>query len=323
LLNEFEHKKFADVVLMEFEKAAESLSSFASTSIEGNPLPLTEVKRVLKAKPKSIRDSEREVLNYNKALQELNRFLKKNKLTFSLDLILKIHHQVMAGLLDKFRCGKFRKEPVFVRDPRTGKDIFFPPDHGDVPKLMRELVSYIKKQQGKIDPLLLAGIFHKQFVLIHPFVDGNGRVARLATKAILADMGIDTFYLFSFENYYNRSVTQYFQMVGEKGDYYDIEGEVDFTEWLEYFTDGIIDELLRVQKEIEKISRTPDQALKEYHKVILTHIEKHGFITDADYAKLTNRAKATRSLDFKKLIELELIQREGKGKGTYYKLKKS
>ena len=114
--------------------------------------------------------------------------------------------------------------------------------------------------------MILAGIFHKEFVIIHPFVDGNGRTARLATKVLLAKMGLNTFNLFSFENYYNQNVTKYFQEVGLAGNYYDIKDQVDFTPWLEYFTDGIIDELLRVEKELEKETISPDTALREYHK---------------------------------------------------------
>jgi len=100
-------------------------------------------------------------------------------------------------------------------------------------------------------------------VIIHPFIDRNGRTARLATKVLLARMGLNTFNLFSFENYYNQNVTRYFQNVGLMGNYYDLKDDMDFTPWLEYFTDGIIDELLRVKKELEKETATPDTVLKK------------------------------------------------------------
>lgn len=90
-------------------------------------------------------------------------------------------------------------------------------------------------------------------VLIHPFMDGNGRTARLTTKVLLSDLGLDTFNLFSFENYYNQDVVQYFATVGEYGEYYELAPQMGFTNWLEYFTDGIIHELLRVQKLLEMI----------------------------------------------------------------------
>ena len=63
----------------------------------------------------------------------------------------------------------------------------------------------------------------------------------------------------------------------------------------------------------------PDTALQSYHEAILAHIDAHGFITDKDYARLTDRAKATRALDFKKLLEMGLIERKGQGRGTYYR----
>ena len=172
-----------------------------------------------------------------------------------------------------------------------------------------------------IDPLILAGIFHKQMVIIHPFMDGNGRTTRLATKVLLAEMGLNTFNLFSFENYYNKNVTKYFQTVGESGNYYELIEKIDFTSWLEYFTEGIIDELLRVQKLLPEVGINPETQLKPYHLKILEFIKEKGFIADRDYAKLINRAKATRALDFKKLIELGLISRKGKGKATYYVLR--
>jgi len=131
-------------------------------------------------------------------------------------------------------------------------------------------------------------------------------------------MGLSTFNLFSFENYYNQNVTKYFQTVGESGNYYEILDNLNFTNWLEYFTTGIIDELLRVQKMLPEVSVTPETKLQPFHLIILDFIKQHGFIADRDYAKLTNRAKATRALDFKKLIKLGLIERKGKGKATYY-----
>ena len=296
------------------------MSAFSSTSIEGNPLPLTDVKRILKNRPEHVRDSEKEVLNYNKALVELDDLTRNGKQIFGLSLILRIHEIVTEGLIAGHRRGLLRKEPVFVNDPRTRKSVYLPPNHSDVSRLMNELLDYVRKNKDIVDPLILAGLFHKQFVIVHPFIDGNGRTARLATKVLLAKMGLDTFYLFSFENYYNKNVGKYFQEVGLRGDYYDIAGKTDFTPWLEYFTDGIIDELLRVEKELGRESLSPEKELKDWHRIIVGYIEKHGYMSDRDYAKLTDRAKPTRRIDFRKLIDLGLIEKLGRGKATYYKM---
>jgi len=208
-----------------------------------------------------------------------------------------------------------------VNDPRSGRTVYWPPDQQDVTLLMKELLAFINTNQGKVDSLILAGIFHKQFVIIHPFIDGNGRTARLITKVLLAALGLDTFNLFSFENYYNRQVSKYFAKVGVMGNYYDQGKKIDFTDWLEYFTDGIIDELLRVTKELQAVAATPESVLKPYLQQIIDQIGQQGYITDKEYSAKTKRAKATRNKDFNKLITMGLIEKKGKGKSTYYKLK--
>lgn len=321
IILELNRRRFSKVVLYELERNAREISTFASTGIEGNPLPLTDVKQILKTQSQNLRSSEQEVINYNKALEELNKNLQKGPVSFSLNLILSIQKQVVDKLIPKYQSGKLREEPVFVNNPKIGETVYWPPDAKDVPKLMNDLVKFVAKSKGIIDSLIIAGIFHKQFVIIHPFMDGNGRTARLATKILLADIGLNTFNLFSFENYYNRNVTNYFNNVGVLGNYYDIVNSIDFTNWLEYFTDGIIDELLRVKKLLPKISANPKEELMPYHKKILEFIRKKGYISDRDYKKLTDRAKSTRALDFNKLINMNLIERKGKGKATYYKLK--
>ncbi|MCB9135760.1 MAG: Fic family protein, partial [Anaerolineales bacterium] len=250
------------------------------------------------------------VLNYNHALQTL-----QNSAVFNTDLILEIHRMVMADLLPAHQTGQWRREPVVVNDPRTGNVVYWPPDHQDVPALMGELADYIAAQKEILDPILLAGLFHKQLVIVHPFMDGNGRTTRLATQVLLAGMGLNFFPLLSFENYYNQNVTRYFETVGVYGNYYDLTP--DFTPWLEYFAGGILDELLRLEKQIQS-TQTIDTRLQPHHQTILDFITEHGLITDRDYAKLVDRAKATRALDFKKLMELGLIERKGVGRKVHY-----
>lgn len=318
LVIELNNQRFSSIILATFEKAAEAVSAHASTSIEGNPLPLTEVKKLLKSEPTHIRDSELEVINYNKILQKLNNRLDKASIIVSLDLVLQIQKQVTEGLLPEFDSGKFRQRPVVVNDPRTRQIVYLPPNIEDVTPLMSELVKFVCENKERIDPLILAGIFHKQMVIIHPFIDGNGRTTRLLTKVLLAQMGLNTFNLFSFENYYNQNVSRYFQTVGEFGDYYELRAKIDFTLWLEYFTEGIIDELLRVQKLLSKTETNPQTQLRTHDRKLLKHIKSNGFITDRSYASLVSRAKATRTQDFKRLLSIGLIERKNKGKATYY-----
>ncbi len=314
LVYELNKRQLPVLALAQLTSEAQVTSTFASTSIEGNPLSLTEVRRILKQRPDHIRQSEREVLNYNQVLVALHNQIPP----FTLDLILNIHRGVMTGLLPDELAGQWRREPMVIHDPRAGAVVFLPPDHQEVPALMAALVQFIQAQQQHLDPLLLAGIFHKQFVIIHPFIDGNGRTARLATNVLLAQLGVNLFKLLSFENYYNQNVTRYFQLVGQVGDYYETVKTLDFTTWLEYFAEGILDELRRVEKQLLQQPTPLATRLEAHHNLILTLIDQQGFVTDHDYAQQTDRAKATRTLDFKKLMDLGLIERKGRGRTTYY-----
>jgi Fic family protein len=219
--------------LAKLEIEAREFSSYASTSIEGNPLPLTDVKRLLKIQKENVRDTEREVLNYNKALQSLYADVRSSKFKLSIKTLEKLQRQVVSGLMDNpAHCGTLRKAPVIIRNPRKIDEIvFIPPDSKDVGTLTRELFKFIEDNIGKIDPIILAGIFHRQCVIIHPFIDGNGRTTRLLTTAILGLAGLNLFQIFSFENYYNRNITRYFKAVGLEGDYYDLKDDIEFSGW--------------------------------------------------------------------------------------------
>ena len=315
LVHELNKRQVSDVVYAELLSEAMVTSTYASTSIEGNPLPLTEVKRLLKAQPDRLRQSEQEVVNYNRTLQSLN---DAPNAPFTVEQILTIHQGVTVGLLPDEHSGRWRREPVVIHDPRSGNVVYLPPDHQDVPALMEELIRFVQAHINQLDPLILAGLFHKQFVIVHPFTDGNGRTTRLATKRLLAGLGLNLFPLLSFENYHNQNVTRYFRQVGVYGNYYDLVKGLDFTAWLEYFAEGILDELYRLDKQLSTRQRRPDQGLKAHHHLILDLIDAQGYVTDRDYAQRTARAKATRSLDFKKLIEMGKIERKGRGRSTYY-----
>lgn len=320
-IGEVRAQSLAPNTLAKLELSARELSSYASTSIEGNPLPLTDVKRLLKTRKDTIRDTEREVLNYNDTLQALYQSVRDSRFTLNTKTLERVQGQVVKGLMDNpSHCGAIRKDPVIIRIPRKVDEIvFMPPDAKDVASLLDGLMDFVNKNIGKIDPIILAGIFHRQHVIIHPFMDGNGRTTRLMTTAILGKTGLDLFEIFSFEDYYNRNITRYFKVVGLEGDYYDLQDDIDFSSWLEYFAEGILDELRRVIKLLgEQIKVQP--RLEQHHRQILEYIHQHGSITQREYGAVSTRSLAARKLDFEKLRSLQLIETKGTGRGIYYVL---
>ena len=147
-------------------------------------------------------------------------------------------------------------------------------------------------------------------------MDGNGRTTRILTTALLGLGGLEVFDLFAFENFYNRNVTRYFAKVGVFGDYYEQAEQIEHTEWLEYFAEGILDELIRVRG----LLKHEGPRLVAHHQKILDHIHEYGRITQRDYGTLTSRSLAARKKDFADLLDWELIERKGQGRSVFYVL---
>jgi len=147
--------------------------TYNSNAIEGNTLSLRETSMVINEKivPKgaNLRDIY-EARNHKNALE----FLKNYRGDLNEKLILKIHSFILKDI-DNSNAGRYRKVNVYIRGE---PDVTFPnPDR--IPRLMKEFVDFYKKNKNKYHPLELAAIISMNFVSIHPFVDGNGRVSRL------------------------------------------------------------------------------------------------------------------------------------------------
>ncbi len=169
-------------------------------------------------------------------------------------------------------------------------------------KFLKPLIKYVSSIRKDTDPVITAGLFYKHFSSIMPFESANQDVRNIATRVLLMDLDINVLGLFDLEN------------IG------DVKTK-DNTKWLEYFSSAVLKEMKRVSKELEGISFKPGQGLNEDQKKILKYLEKHSVITDSDYSKLTERKKATRVLDFNRLMNENLIERRGKGRQTHYILK--
>ena len=154
-------------------------SIHSSLAIEANSLSLDEVKSVIGGKAVIGPQREiQEVRNAYEAYEALGHFDP-----YSLD-DLKRMHGVMTNLTVK-ESGVFRSrnEGVFKGD----RCIFMAPPPELVPRQMQALFDWMKGAGQEIHPLILSSVFHYEFVFIHPFADGNGRMARLWQTALLSE----------------------------------------------------------------------------------------------------------------------------------------
>ena len=153
-------------------------SVHASLAIEANSLSLDEVRGVIDGQPVVGPQKEiREVLNAYSAYEMLGSFDP-----YSLDDLKKLHGVMTDRMVSESGVFRSRDEGVF----RDGRCIFMAPPPHLVPGLMEALFAWMKSAAGEVHPLILSSVFHYEFVFIHPFADGNGRMARLWQTALLA-----------------------------------------------------------------------------------------------------------------------------------------
>ena len=152
-------------------------SIYSSLAIEANSLTLESVERIIENKlVLGDRKDIQEVKNANELYEHMNEYNWKDEKDF-----LKAHTLLMKYFEDD--DGYYRKHGEGVK--KGDEVIYMAPNSLLVPSLMKNLFKFINEEQ--IHPLILSSIFHYYFVAIHPFSDGNGRIARFWVSLILTD----------------------------------------------------------------------------------------------------------------------------------------
>ncbi|MDO5673762.1 MAG: Fic family protein [bacterium] len=159
--------------------------TFESNRIEGNTLSLREtglvIDKGLTVGGKSMRE-HLEAINHYEAVLVL-RDLVRAKTALSESLLKQLHGLILRGI-DRENAGCYRSSSVLIAGSRHT-----PPQAWQVPILMEECFRFYAVQRENLHPVQLAAEMHERIVTIHPFIDGNGRTARLAMNLILLQHG--------------------------------------------------------------------------------------------------------------------------------------
>jgi len=302
-------------LLLNLERDNLIQSSYSSNSIEGNPLSKAEVTNLLLNDRTPINRSEKEVVNYFKILKGLE---KRTKNILDLNEILAIHNELMTGVDDQIK-GKIRDKKIVVGKYDSNNKLIVkhnPPFHQQeaIKQALNKLLDWV--ENTKESPIVKAGIFHHQFVYIHPFEDGNGRVARLLTAFIFLK--------------YNYLINKYFVL----DDYYDIDKHLysdslhtgdlgDRTKWLEYFTDGIKyslqSSLGKIESGLSKLTFDIRPSTREQEALAL--VQRYREINSADLAKELGVSRQQAFNLLKSLTEKGFVEKRGSTKSSFYILK--
>jgi len=300
-------------------------NAHSSTAIEGNKLTLEQVEALAEGKDVvATSKDKKEVLNYLEALEKIPSFTEKGK--FKIADLLKIHRMITKDVMQNTAdSGVFRNRQVYVGkrifDGTTFKEVveYLPPKTEEVPHLVQEYIDWINLDKSwKLNPVLLAGIAHYEIARIHPFIDGNGRTARLFATVILYLSGFDHRRIFALDDYYDRDRQAYYAALKTAQ-----TNDGDITQWLEYFTNGILYSVTEARDAVLKVGskRKNGQvqiALTTKQMQIVEFINANGKVTNKDLQGLFKISAQAVHKELTKLVGLKVIKPVGEGRALHY-----
>ena len=298
----------------------ESIGS--STRIEGGKLTDREIKQLLSGLDKKSFGSrdEQEVAGYADVMNTV--FESYEDIPFTENYIRQFHKMLLQySSKDSRHRGEYKKMPNHVEafDP-DGKSlglIFETSSPFDTPKDMEELMEWTTRQlkQKELHPLLIISVFVVQFLAIHPFQDGNGRLSRILTTLLLLKKGYLYVPYSSLESVIEKNKDNYYLALRRSQATFKSE-HPEYDSWILFFLNALDaqKEMLSQKIEREKIFIK----LSKLSRQIINLVKNHGELSISEIESIT---KANRNTLKKKLTELvkdKHLLTQGQGKGTRY-----
>ena len=281
----------------ELRKQNRISSIHSSLAIENNQLSLFQVQDVINGKMViGDRTDIQEVKNAYEAyskISEIDPYSIKD---------LKMIHGIMTFLIEK-ESGKFRSHGECVKDGE--KVIFVAPSEKMVPSLMQDLFEWLKDSKEKVHPLIYSSVFHYEFVFIHPFGDGNGRMARLWQSALLSEWK-EIFEYVPIESLIKEYQEEYYNVI----DICNKNGKsTEFIEFMLKMINETIDRIILEQNSMSKIvySNSTQERIFEL-------IRLDSYITQVEMAEKLGLTRDTISYNIKYLKDNGIIERIGSTK---------
>jgi len=238
------------------------------------------------------------------------------------------HSGIHSISVAKWRTGS---EPMRVISQRGDKEIihYEAPSSKKIPAEMKQFLEWWKRSRDTVDGLIRAGLAHFWFVSIHPFDDGNGRIARAITDMALTQD----------EQTQRRLYSLSAQILKERNSYYEVLEEsqkesADITRWLNWFlkayrnaianSQGVIDKALKVSQfwQEHKHIEMNERQLKVVNKILENGAAQfEGGMTNKKYVSITKTSPATAKRDLADLEKKGILKKNSsKGRSVSYRL---
>jgi len=317
--------KLSPHILKQLKMSVIITSTGASTRIEGARMSDEEIERLikgLKTKPPKGRDAE-EVAGYADLLGRIFDNYKTLKLTEG--QILQFHEILLHfSSKDQIGKGKYKSsDNIVVARGDDGKEVvlFRPTQPWLVKKEMDDILAWTSDVLDKktVHPILAIANFIFEFLAIHPFHDGNGRLSRALTNLLLLQTGYAYIPYVSLEEMIEKNREEYYLSLRGAQRHHKTENE-DITTWILFLLDALLTQAEKSRGLIEK--DRPEQTLSEKQILVLRLFDQSKTLSPRDIALLVPTIPLpTIKQALGRLVKLDLVQRTGLGRATRYQKK--
>jgi Fic family protein len=295
-----------------------------STSIEGYSVGPAEAIALLSGEaPGGDGDESRlAVASYARAMDHVRAMAGDPRFRWSDRVILDLHFDACHFQRDK-SPGLWRTGPISVTGPDGGID-YRGPDGEDVADLMMEIIDWLEAEEGAAGAVVRAAMAHLNVVSVHPFRDGNGRVARIVQSLVLAREGMVSPEFSSIEEFLGRNTPAYYAALREaQGGSY--QPDRDASGWIRFCVEAHISQAKRRLDQIreagarwERLEREAENRGWPDRFVIALEQSLIGGADRARYGEEAEVSAATVSADLRRLLDSGLVEQRGRGPGTRY-----
>jgi Fic family protein len=299
-----------------------------SNLIEGNQLPVIEAVRATRGELPADTRAKLELVNYVAALDFIDQQLDAGT-SITPQFLLGLHGVTTRGLgraddphFKPHHEGAWRDGTALVVDRLTNQIMHEGPPADEVPQRMQSMFEWLEARMGSDaePPYVLAGVMHYGITDVHPFADGNGRVARLFQVFVLMKASVLPGRMFSFERYYADDRSAYYRALRSVR-----ERTFNMEVWLHYFLAGLVEEYQRVAATVEDLSvlvggdgAPLHLSAGQQRALTALRIEGRQEFTRRDYERAANLARTAAGDDLRELVRHDVVRVRGAGGGTRY-----
>jgi len=314
--------------LRELRKIATIQSIGSSTRIEGSILTDAEISSLIKnLKISKLQNrDEQEVVGYYDTLETI--LVNHTDIDLTLSNIHGLHNLLLKySSKDDRHKGRYKEmtnQVVATHPDGTTRVIFKTTEPYLVQKEMEDVVDWTNQSIAKqeIHPLIVIATFVYEFLSIHPYQDGNGRLSRLLTNLLLINHGYNFIQYISLEHIIEGNKTAYYQalMEGQKDRYNELE-RID--RWILFFLSSLSELTVKLEAKVEEF-RALGGYLNERQKAVLEYIRQNQPVKIGDVvASLQEYTLPSIKKDLQYLVKELEIEKLGKNKGTIYIIRKN